>query len=100
MIRTQKSHGIKVTESMDEMTIYIIKCHDGTYMIGLTCPDCYCIIKRVGICHGCPDNFSYTNEQELQEHREFVSKIWHTCDNSSAQLELSKLTQLPGTDFD
>ena len=61
----------------EELTIYLAEMKDGTFTIMFDCPDCFCIIKRIGICHRCPEYMDYVNEEELQEHKESMELLGH-----------------------
>jgi len=48
---------------------------NGTFILGVTCKDCDCFLKYQGICHRCPENYEYHDEDELREHMEFVWQL-------------------------
>ena len=64
-------------DSDAEIEYQFVQVHftDGDTGIALFCPHCFCLIKRIDICHRCFADEGYWSEAEYQEHAEFVEKI-------------------------
>ena len=62
-------------EEHDEVMYVEVHFIDGTTAVALFCPDCFCLVKRVDICHRCCANEDYWDEEEYAEHTDFIERM-------------------------
>jgi hypothetical protein len=62
-------------QSIEEAEIVWCLLKNKCWKMAYWCPECYSLVKYVGICHSCPLAPEYQNEAERKEHREFLDSV-------------------------
>jgi len=72
---TAKMVGNIYEETDSPLERILCEMDDGSYIVGVVCQDCFCILKYEGICHLCPCDPDYWNPQEHEEFRDFIAHL-------------------------